>query len=206
MRVVNIQQSLYHSDSFLVFLDSGEKIRTFKSVIDEFGIYIGREFTADEVEYLRLASNTDSAEALAAEIASRRPISKRELKRRLMDESIPEEIAEATAIRFDTQKYISDLEFAIFIVKHYSARGHGVEKIEDELFQRNIAFELWEEAFKYCEPPGEMIDRIVSRKLAGKIVDASEKAKTIDFLKSRGFRIEDINAGLDRYLAGKDSS
>lgn len=204
MRITDIVQSKYHMDSFLIFLESGEKIRTFKSVIAEFDIKIGKEFTYEEIEYLRIASNTDTAEALAAKIASLRPISKSELKRRLTDEGIPEEIAEATVIRFDSQNIISDLKFAILLVQHYSNRGCGIDKIEDELLQRNIDLELWGEAFKHYAPPGKTIERIMERKLNGKILDTHERTKMKDFLLSRGFNIEDINAGLDRYLVGRD--
>ena len=205
MKVESIERSQVHYDSFIITLESGERIRSFASVVEAFGLEAGMELTDSEIESLRIASDCSDIEERARVLVARRPMTQRELARHLMDEGIKREWAEGTAMRFETLGLVSDLEFACMLAEHLSSRNYGIEHIKAEFFERKIDESVWDEALKRCPPQEELLRREVPKLMARSGISDRTIARVTHEMLRRGFVIEDIEKIIQEYLddAGK---
>lgn len=206
MEILHIEQSKYHADSFLVYLDTGEKFRVFRSMLREFDLYEGRRLSPGEYEGIRAACECSEVEDLARSILRERPMNKQELTLRLREHGVGRELAEATAIYMEQTKALDESKFAAMLVQHYASRCYGPEKIKEEFFLRNVDFSLWDEALKAMPSVAETIDRKLPTLLEGKAVTEKLLARARAHLLKRGFPYADIEAGIARYLLAHGQS
>ena len=142
-----------------------------------------------------------SAKDKAMAIISRRMVSYRELIDKLTQKGEPREEAEQVADWMLEVGLLNDLDYALEIVRHYSTRGYGKCRAEQELHRRSIPREYWSDAFaELPEENDEAIDRFIQSKLRGAdILDRREEKRVADALARRGYDWDEINAGIRRY-------
>ena len=162
----------------------------------------GRALTEEEAERLQAAVRTGGLKEKALNLLAGRPMSRRELERKLESwEAAPEE---ATAIcgRLEELGFLNDALYAEQVVRHYSAKGYGLRKLRDELYRRGVPRELWDEALERAEDPAEAIDAFLAKKL-GDTPPEDRRAwkRASDALARRGYAWSDISEGLRRYGA-----
>ena len=172
---------------WLAVLEDGSLLRVGEGEVIQFALCAGRELTEEEAERLQAAV---------------RPMSRRELERKLESwEAAPEE---ATAIcgRLEELGFLNDALYAEQVVRHYSAKGYGLRKLRDELYRRGVPRELWDEALERAEDPAEAIDAFLAKKL-GDTPPEDRRAwkRASDALARRGYAWSDISEGLRRYGA-----
>ena len=92
-----------------------------------------------------------------------------------------------------------DQRYACTVVRHYSGKGYGVRKLQDELYRRGVPREMWEQALEEAQDPTNAIEAFVAKKLAGKEVDRRELKRVSDALLRRGYQWQEIRPVLDRY-------
>ena len=74
--------------------------------------------------------------------------------------------------------------------------------MRDELYRRGVPREHWDAALEGAGDPAEAIDAFLTKKLRGAdLSDPKVYQRASDALARRGFRWEDISAGLRRYGA-----
>lgn len=135
----------------------------------------------------------------ALEMLGRRAMSRKELIDKLVQKGEVVEAAEEVADWLEEMRFLNDADYAGLIVRHYAEKGYGKKRIEQELWRRGIAKELWETALEDL-PEGEVeIDRFIQSKLRGETPDKREEKRVIDALCRRGYSWDQINAGLRRY-------
>ena len=75
-------------------------------------------------------------------------------------------------------------------------------KLREELYRRGVPREHWDAALEGMDDPAEAIDAFLRKKLRGEeLSDPRARKRASDALARRGFRWEDIAAGLRRYGA-----
>ena len=85
---------------------------------------------------------------------------------------------------------------------YYSAKGYGERKLRDELYRRGVPRDCWDGALEGLSGPEEAIDAFLQKKLRGaELSDPKVRRRAADALARRGYRWEDISAGLRRYGA-----
>lgn len=186
---------------WLVVLEDGSILRVGEKEVIDFALYTGKELTEDEAQAIVEAARRTGLKEKTINLLARKPMSRRELERKLGEWEAGEEETAAICDRMEELGFLNDGEYAARLVRHYSAKGYGERKLRDELYRRGIPREFWEEALARAEDSAGAIDAFIEKKLAGKTVDQKELKKVSDALARRGFSWSDISNALGRYGA-----
>ena len=184
---------------WLASLSDGTLLRLGEGEVAAFGLYSGMELSGERLEELKAAAERGKTRETALNMLTSRPLSRKELERKLERRDVSEEDVAATADWLEDIGLINDADYARQLVRHLSAKGYGERKLRDELYRRGVLREFWDEAMEEREDPAEAIGAFVTKKLAGKRVDRKELKKVADALIRRGYSWSDISAALNRY-------
>ena len=95
--------------------------------------------------------------------------------------------------------YLNDKEYARMVAEHCAAKGYGPARAREELRRRGVPREHWDGALAGMDDPTAAIDAFLRKKLRGaELSDPKVRKRLSDALARRGFRWEDISAGLRR--------
>lgn len=146
----------------------------------------------------------EGAKKRAMGYLERRAYSKRELSDKLVEKGVSRDLAEEAVDWLEEINFLNDEDYARQIVQHYSAKGYGRRRVEQELWRRGIEKPLWESALAQAMPEEQedAIDGFIQRKLRGAMPDSKEEKRVADALARRGYQWDEIRGGLARY---KDS-
>ena len=112
------------------------------------------------------------------------------------------EAAEAAADWLEGLGYLDDGQYARAVAEHCAAKGYGPGRIREELYRRGVPRDCWDGALEGLSGPEEAIDAFLQKKLRGaELSDPKVRRRAADALARRGYRWEDISAGLRRYGA-----
>ncbi len=200
--VEELKPSNRDPNRWLAVLDSGQILRVGRNEIADFALYAGRELTEQEYRNLSASLRQTGLRSRALEALLRRPMSRRELTRKLESWEASEEEAEAVCDRLEELGYLNDTEYARRLAENVQARGYGVMKIRDEFYRRGVPRDLWDDVLEELEDPGEILDGILQSKLGGRNPDRKERSKVMQMLSRRGFLWEDIRDAMDRFSEG----
>ena len=198
MRIERIEPSAHKKGRVLVFLDSGACLKVTEQELLDFSLRAGDELDADALSRLREAAGVSNIKAKAAELVSRKAMSRRSLERKLREKGgTEEEIAEAVEL-LEGMGALNDADYAASLARQCAAKGYGPAKIRSKLYEKGVPRELWEEAMRDLPDDGGQIDAYLRRKLAGTMPDADEKRRLTASLLRKGFSWEDVKAGWNR--------
>ena len=198
MLISNIRQT--SPGRLAVSFYSGEEIKTTLGVVTELRLFSGKELDSEQLEEFRLLSHRALAREKALEILSRRPMSRMELYKKLLEKGEDEDTAEYCVNWLSDNGLINDESYAAAIVRHYTAKGFGAERIKTELNKRGISRELWEDALGAAPDNSEKIDKFISSRLTDP-KDRTQVGKVSQALYRRGFSWEEIRQALARFSA-----
>lgn len=191
---------------WLAFLEDGSILRLGENEVIDFALYAGKELSEEESAALQESVRRSALKGKTIELLSRKPQSRKELERKLIQWEAAEEEIAALCDRMEELGYLDDAAYAARVVRHYSAKGYGERKLRDELYRRGVPRDLWDAALEQAESPDGAIDAFVAKKLAGKDVDRKELKKVSDALARRGYQWNDISVALRRYGAECDDA
>lgn len=198
MVIQELKPSKHVEGRWLAVLEDGSILRVGEGEVVDFALYAGRELSDEEAERLQNAARRGELKSKAIELLMRKPQSRKELGRKLLEWEASEEEAEAICDRLEELGYLNEAEYAGRIVRHYAAKGFGERKLRDELYRRGVPRELWEDALAQIEDNSETIDAFLEKKLKGSH-DPKDIKKASDALARRGFRWPEISDALRRY-------
>lgn len=198
MVIQELKPSKHVEGRWLAVLEDGSILRVGEGEVVDFALYAGRELSDEEAERLQSAAHQGEWKSKAIELLMRKPQSRKELGRKLLEWEASEEEAEAICDRLEELGYLNEAEYAGRIVRHYAAKGFGERKLRDELYRRGVPRELWEDALAQIEDNSETIDAFLEKKLKGSH-DPKDIKKASDALARRGFRWPEISDALRRY-------
>lgn len=201
MRIEKIERSKRKQERILVYLEGGDLLRVTEDELLHFDLYTGLDIDPDTVVELRKRAAQSETRIRAVNIISARPLSRRELQKRLSDKGAAEVDAEAAADWLEEIGALDDLAYAKTVVRHYSANGFGEAKLRDELRRRGVPRELWDEALATAPDPQETIARVIASKQKGTAPDEAERKKLSGMLLRRGFSWQDVKAALSEFGA-----
>lgn len=208
MRLTKLSPSQRVAGRWLVQLEDGALLRVGESEIVSFSLYSGKELTGEEVEALRAAERAAAVKEKALSLLSARPMSRKELIDKLTarprdreKEPLTDRVgAEAVADRLEELGYLDDRAYACTVVRHYSAKGYGTRRLQEELYRHGVPRDHWEDALAEAAPPEDGVDAFLRKKLRpGDLEDRKALKRVTDALARRGYRWEEIQDGLRRY-------
>ena len=201
MTIQELKPSKRVKGRWLAVLEDGSILRIGEKEVIDFSLYAGKELAEETVERLLDSARRGELKEKTIALLARKPMSRHELLGKLREWEAGEEEAGAICERMEELGFLNDREYALRLVRHYSAKGYGTHKVRDELRRRGISRELWDEALEQMEDPCASVDAFLAKKLAGKSVDRKELKKVTDALARRGFSWSEIGEAVRRYDA-----
>ena len=180
---------------YRVEFDDGSILRLYRQTIEDHCLYTGQELTEQEMAALRTAAGQMSAKMRAVRIVTASDVSKNDLKRRLIQKGEdPVQAAEAVAW-MEELRLVDDRQTASMIVSRCAAKGYGLARAKQALYEKRVPKEYWDEALAdYPDQTENILSFLRSRLTA----DSDERARkrAIDALLRRGHSYGDIRSAL----------
>lgn len=199
MRIEEVKPSQRKKGRYLVKLDGGVLLRVTEEELLRFSLRAGMELDDGTMEALQTSARSSSAKAQAANIIGSRPLSKRELTRRLVQKGNEETDAQAAADWLEDLGAVDDAAYAAALARHYGARGYGPQRLREELRRRGVPRELWEDAVAELPDSGDVLDALIQKRSRGDLTDPKERRRICDALLRRGFSWSQVKAAMARY-------
>ncbi len=201
MRIETLKPSQRVKGRFLLHMEDGTILRVGERELLNFSLYEGKELSQEEMVDLLKSTHSGGLKDKALNLLTRKPLSRRELERKLREwEGSPDEIEEICD-RLEELNFLNDGRYAETIVRHYSQKGYGMQKLRGELSGRGVPREYWEDALALVEDNSGAIDEFILKKLKGQPADPKTLKKVSDALLRRGFSWSEVKDGLNRYGA-----
>ena len=191
-------------ERYRVSLEGGKEIRTTLGVITDLRLFEGKDLDDGQLEEFKLASLRSLTLERSIELLSRRQMSKKELRDKLLRKEVEEDAAVWCADKLETMGLLNEESYAGSVARHYSARGYGSGRVRSELSRRGIPRELWEDALKEMPESDDGIDRLLRKKLRDPD-DKDQIRKATASLLRRGFSWEEVRGALTRMKAELES-
>ena len=198
MLITAIRQT--SSDRVTVALEDESEIRSTLGVVTELRLYAGRELDDGALDELRLKSARALGRERALELISRRSMSRKELRDKLLQKGETEDTAEYCAEWLEENGFLDDETYAAAVARHYAAKGYGAGRVRSELSRRGIARELWDTAMEAMPEPEDKLEKFISCRLKDP-QDRAQVQKISNALYRRGYSWEEIRSALRRYQA-----
>lgn len=185
-------------ERFTLVFDDGTELKTTLGIITERFIHSGMDFDEDAYNELVSACTLALAKARALRIINARPMSREELRKRLVEKGETPENAEECAEWLCQMVLINDTEYAGSVVRHYAAKGYGASRIKQELRRHGVSRELWDEAMEQMPEQDEYLARFLRSRLSDP-GDRAQVKKVSDALFRRGYSWDQIKHALNEF-------
>lgn len=183
-------------ERFTLIFDDGTELKTTLGIITGRFIRSGMDFDEEAYNELVSASGLAMAKARALRIINARPMSREELRKRLIEKGETPENAEACADWLCRMGLINDAEYAGSVVRHYAAKGYGSARIKQELRRHGVPREMWDEAMLQMPEQDAYLERFIRSRLHDP-GDRAQVKKVSDALFRRGYSWEQIKHALN---------
>lgn len=189
------------SGKFTVGFSDGSEIELSLDVFSDLSLFKGRELSEEEFSSLRSLAALSKCKERALKIIGARPLSSKELFGKLVEKGETSENAEKCVGWLTGLHYLDDAQYAGMIVRHYTQKGFGIQKIKSELYRHGVPKALWDEAIEEMPGTDDKAYELLCRKLRGAEPDRAELKKATDALFRRGFTWDEIKAAVRRFGA-----
>lgn len=188
---------------YYVKFEDGSTLRLYRQTMEDYAIFVGREMDDNEIERLHTDAGKMSAKMRATRILASTDVSKRDLKQRLIQKGEnPEHSAEAVAWLEDLN-LVDDARTAEILVRRCAAKGYGLARAKQMLYEKRIPKEYWDDALAGYPDQSEYI---VSYLEKTDISDSKSARKAIDALIRRGHSYAQIKKAMGRIPMEEDFS
>lgn len=203
MRIEQLKTEPDRAGRFWVTLDSGERMALYRQTVEDFGLYSGKELSKEEWEALQDSAGKMSAKMRAVRIVAASSVSKKDLQQRLVQKGEdPRQAAEAVAWMSEMH-LVDDEETARQIVSRCAAKGYGLSRAKQVLYEKKIPKQYWDAALADYPDQIEHILRFLRAKLDDDS-DQKDVKKAIDALLRRGHSYSEIRAALQQMAMDPD--
>jgi regulatory protein len=203
MRIESVKAEPDRAGRFWVTFEDGTRLGLYRQTVEDFSLYPGRELSEQEWLSLNESAGQMSAKMRAVRIVAATAVSKQDLQHRLVQKGEdPQQAAEAVAW-MEEMHLVDDAETARQIVSRCVAKGYGLQRAKQALYEKKIPKQYWDEALEDYPDQNEHILRF----LRSKITDPSDEKqvkKAVDALLRRGHNYGHIRAALRRMDVSED--
>ena len=169
---------------WLTFSD-GTRLGLYRQTVEDFGLYPGKELDEQEFERLNEEAGKMSAKMRAVRIVSASSVSKRDLQQRLVRKGEDPEQAKAAVAWMEDLHLVDDRATAEQVVRSCIAKGYGLQRAKQALYEKQIPKSYWEEALTDYPDQMEKIQEFLLARL-DRDSDEKQKKRAIDALIRRG--------------------
>lgn len=203
MKIESVSANPDRVGRYYVKFEDGSTLRLYRQTMEDYAIFVGREMDDNEIERLHTDAGKMSAKMRATRILASTDVSKRDLKQRLIQKGEnPEHSAEAVAWLEDLN-LVDDARTAEILVRRCAAKGYGLARAKQMLYEKRIPKEYWDDALADYPDQSEYI---VSYLEKTDISDSKSARKAIDALIRRGHSYAQIKKAMGRIPMEEDFS
>ena len=199
MRIESLKTSADRSGRFWLTLDNGKRVGLYRQTVEDFGLYAGMELSEDQWNDIDRAAGATSAKLRAVRIVAATNVSVADLQQRLVQKGESESDAAQAVAWMEEMQLVDDAETARQIVSRCAARGYGLQRAKQALYQKRIPKYLWEDALVDYPDQIEYILSFLREKLS-RFDDSKEMKRAVDALLRRGHTYSEIRSAI-RILA-----
>lgn len=179
-------------------------MRLYRQTVEDYGLFAGMELNDDRMVQLRQDAGAVSAKMRAIRIVAASNVSRQDLRQRLERKGETAKQAEEAVAWMEELHLVDDHETARQVVSHCAARGYGLARAKQALYEKKIPKEYWEEALSDFPDQTEVIIRFLKQKLHDASDDREVKRAT-DALLRRGHSYGEIRKAMQVLLLDTDS-
>ena len=185
MRIERFQTTPDRAGRYRVTFEDGTTLRLYRQSVEDFALYTGKELTEEAYEALRRNHSEVSAKMRAVRIVSATNISRKDLQNRLIQKGEDPKEAEKAVTWLSDMKVLDDSATAEVIVRSCIAKGYGMARAKQVLYEKRIPKDLWDAALANYPDQAERIADFLRARLSGN-PDPKARKRAIDALLRRG--------------------
>ena len=195
MRIDLLKTTPDRAGRYAVRFSNGSTQRLYRQTVEDFGLYTGKDLTDEEMEALLKAAGQMSAKMRAVRIVSASSVTKRDLEQRLIHKGEdPDQAKEAVEWMSDLD-LLDDRKTAEQVVSRCIAKGYGLARAKQALYEKRIPKAYWEDALANYPDQTEKIGAFLQIKL-GDRWDQQDLRRATDALLRRGHSYQEIRNAL----------
>ena len=175
----------------------GTSMRLYRQTIEDFGLYSGMELTEDELKKLRTAAGAMSAKMRAVRIVATSSVSKRDLEQRLVQKGEDRADAQNAVAWMSEMQLVDDRKTAEQVVARCIAKGYGLSRAKQALFEKKIPKEYWDQVLAEYPDQTDAIAQYLQSHLTNR-AEPRDVKKAIDALIRRGHSYSRIRRVLEQ--------
>lgn len=196
MRIDALKNTPDRAGRYWVTFGDGSKLGLYRQTVEDFGLYIGKELSEEEMQALLSAAGKMSAKMRAVRIVSATNVSRRDLEERLVRKGEDPQQAKEAVQWMEELHLVDDRNTAEQIVHSCISKGYGLARAKQALYEKRIPKEFWDAALE--DYPDQM-EKIMSflRARLDEDSDDKQKKRAIDALIRRGHSYRTIKQALN---------
>lgn len=185
MRIESLKTTPDRAGRFWLTFSDGTRLGLYRQTVEDFGLYAGKELPDGELAALREAAGKMSAKMRAVRIVSATSVSKKDLESRLVRKGEDPTQAREAVEWMEELRLLDDRNTAEQVVHACIAKGYGLQRAKQALYEKRIPKEYWQEALADYPDQQERIEAFLRARLDG---DSDEKQmkRAVDALLRRG--------------------
>ena len=185
MRIDFLASAPDRAGRYTLRFEDGSSLRLYRQTVEDFGLYAGLELTGEQLSELRRAAGAMSAKMRAVRIVSASSVSKQDLEQRLVHKGESAQDAKRAVEWMEGLNLLDDRATAEQVVRSCAAKGYGISRARQALYEKRIPKDLWEEALEDYPDQSEKIEGFLRARL-GPGSDRREIKRAVDALLRRG--------------------
>ena len=185
MKIDSLKTSPDRAGRYWVTFDDGTKLGLYRQTVEDFGLYVGKEFKEEEKEELLTAAGMMSAKMRAVRIVSASNVSKRDLEERLVRKGEDPRQAKEAVQWMEDLHLVDDRNTAEAVVHSCISKGYGLQRAKQALYEKRIPKQYWDEVLEEYPDQEAKIETFLRSRLDGDS-DQKQIKKAIDALIRRG--------------------
>ncbi len=197
MRIESLKTTADRAGRYWLTLEDGSRIALYRQTVEDFGLYAGMELSETQWQLIQETAGAMSAKMRAVRIVAASSVSKKDLQDRLIQKGEdPSQAAEAVAWMEDLH-LVDDAETARQIVSRCAARGYGMSRAKQALYEKKIPKCFWDAALAEYPDQTDSIQSFLRSRLDANSDQRTVK-KAVDALLRRGHTYSEIRTAMDR--------
>ena len=195
MRIKSLKTEPDRAGRYWITFDDGTRLGLYRQSVEDFGLYPGKELSEGEMTALQESAGQMSAKMRAVRIVAASAVSKTDLCQRLVRKGEdPQQAAEAVAW-MEEMHLVDDEETARQIVSRCAAKGYGLSRAKQALYEKKIPKQYWDAALaEYPDQSNHILEFLRSK--LDDTSDPKQVKKTVDALLRRGHSYAEIRKAL----------
>lgn len=195
MRIESVSAKADRVGRFRVQFGDGSVLRLYRQTVEDFGLCSGQELTDEQFERLRQNAADVSAKMRAVRVVAACAVSEKDLEHRLIQKGEDPHCARQAVQWLQEHDLLDDAQTARQIVSRCAAKGYGLARAKQALYEKKIPKQFWEEALADYPDQAESVVAYLRARLAPD-ADQREIRRVTDALLRRGHSYGDIRKAL----------